>query len=239
MYSIDKTFLESVFRNMPDDELMTALTTKASDYSTEALQVALKEAKGRNLQLPDEKWYDILMYDGKDDGPETKEWYYALDGKRRGPVSTNRLRNLYRNQYIFEDTNVWKSGMKDWIRLSQTDVLDRQDVPPPLTGRDTGNTLAWILAFVPVISAIILYLIAGVAGIRSVYSWIVPILLNSVLCVWDVQYLKKAGHNTKELLLWGFILIPVYLFRRAFLLKQGKGYAVIWCVVFVLSMFLS
>jgi hypothetical protein len=43
--------------------------------------------------------------------------------------------------------------------------------------------------------------------------------------------LKRAGHDIK---MWVVFLVPVYLWKRAEVLKQGKGYFILWIVLAVL-----
>ncbi|MNN23337.1 hypothetical protein D3C81_1367320 [compost metagenome] len=67
--------------------------------------------------------------------------------------------------------------------------------------------------------------------------WFITTILNTILCIIDERKIKKAGYNTKEMLLWAIFIIPVYLFRRAHLLKQKSVYAIVWCITFVILIF--
>ena len=168
---------------------------------------------------------------------EAKEWYYAMNGERIGAISKSELLNLYKNEKIFIGTKVWKSGMADWVELGQTDLIEKSNLPPPLKGTDINNTLVWILAFVPIIGTVLEYLISGAIGATSGSLWVVSVILNCILCITDKRKLKKAGYNTKQLMLWAIFLVPIYLFRRAYLLKQKNVYAIVWCVTFAILLF--
>jgi hypothetical protein len=42
------------------------------------------------------------------------QWFYLIDGHRRGPVSPSELRSLAGRGELGEGDFVWKEGMKDW-----------------------------------------------------------------------------------------------------------------------------
>ncbi|MEF2965848.1 DUF4339 domain-containing protein [Paenibacillus sp. M1] len=167
----------------------------------------------------------------------TKEWFYALRGERLGPVSRHELLDLYKSEKVFLTTKVWKSGMSEWADISQTDLIDLSSEPPPLKAEDINNTLVWILAFTPILGTLLEYIISGAIGAASGSLWFITLVLNTILCVNDKRKLKKAGYNTKAMLFWAIFLVPVYLFRRAHLLKQKNVYAIVWCITFVIMTF--
>lgn len=175
---------------------------------------------------------DIALSDQKNE-----QWYYALNGERHGPVSRLELLNLYKNEKVFLGTKVWKSGMPEWADISHTDLIDKSTEPPPLKGEDINNTLVWILAFTPILGTLLEYIIAGAIGVASGSLWFITTILNTILCIIDERKIKKAGYNTKEMLVWAIFFIPVYLFRRAHLLKQKSIYAIVWCITFVIMIF--
>jgi hypothetical protein len=186
------------------------------------------------VEVSDKEIYDYLINLIRENQTDDKsEWFYILNGKRSGPVTTDRIKNMYADGIISYNTKVWQKGYPDWVEFRYTNLINFADTPPPLTGKDVKNTLMWILAFTPLFYAIINNSI-------EYYSMIIiTILLNSILCIVDERKLKKAGHDTKELLVWAFILIPVYIFRRASLLKQKKSYAIVWCLFFLIYLFSS
>lgn len=51
---------------------------------------------------------------------DDRQWYYAADGQRVGPVGENDLRALAARGQVTADTLVWSDGMMDWqpLRLS-------------------------------------------------------------------------------------------------------------------------
>ncbi len=169
---------------------------------------------------------------------EVNEWYYVVNGKRLGPVSKSQITELYKTEQISLFTKVWHNDMKEWQELGSVGIIEKDNfLPPPLLGNDISNTTVWFLAFAPIIGTIIEYIISGAIGAASGSLWFVTAILNSVLCIYDERKLRKAGHNTKNQLVWAIFLVPVYLFRRASLLKQRNYYAITWCIVFALVVF--
>ncbi len=168
---------------------------------------------------------------------DSEEWYYASNGQKIGAVSKSDLLNLYKAENITLSTRVWTTGMSDWIELGQTDLIKKVNTPPPLKGNDINNTLVWILAFVPILGTVLEYLISGAIGVTSASLWFVTVILNTVLCIIDQRKLKRAGYQIKELLVWAIFLVPVYLFRRAYILKQKNIYAIVWCLTFAILLF--
>ncbi len=53
-------------------------------------------------------------------------WYYALDGQQKGPVSDSQLEELLRSGSINPATLVWRTGMTEWQPLT----MARAGTPP-------------------------------------------------------------------------------------------------------------
>ncbi len=75
------------------------------------------------------------------------EWYYVVDGDRRGPVSDEQLDSLVQQGEINARTLVWKEGMADWLALqevqSRRSATDESSTGPliwcDLCGRQVGQ----------------------------------------------------------------------------------------------------
>ncbi|HOF62532.1 MAG TPA: DUF4339 domain-containing protein [Candidatus Latescibacteria bacterium] len=165
------------------------------------------------------------------------EWYYELNGERKGPVPRNKIQDLLNQGTLSRESKVWQKGMNDWVALAQTDFAVTTDVPPPLTGSAVKNDIVWALAFAPLYG---LWIEQAVAlGIDEDVSnlWFITLGINIGLSYFDEKRLKKAGHNTEAMgAAW---LVPVYLFKRAEVLKQKNSYFIVWCVMFVLMLIAS
>jgi len=62
-------------------------------------------------------------------------------------------------------------------------------------------------------------------------------IANSIFCILDAKRLNSDGHQSPNLA-W-LLLIPVYLWQRASLLKQAPHHFWVWIVAFILSVLLS
>ncbi len=57
------------------------------------------------------------------------EWFYRVDGKKTGPISSNDLKAFYKAKAITTDTLVRREGMADWQPLQQ--FVKGAPPPPP------------------------------------------------------------------------------------------------------------
>ena len=164
---------------------------------------------------------------------ENTKWYYAEKGKQIGPVTSDAIKALVVDGKINQDTSVW-NGKGDWKPARTTELsslFERpSDVPPPLMGADVDNKYVWLVVAVPLIGLVI-ELMAG-KELTMVY-----VALNIALCLFDGRKLKAAGHMAPGNI-WAF-LVPVYLWKRAGMLKQSKLCFWAWIVTFSLSIFLA
>lgn len=177
------------------------------------------------------------------------EWHYEEKGMRRGPVAELAITQLIKEGKLTYGNMVWKKGLKDWIKLEDSDLKIHlnDDQPPPLTGDMVNNTLVWILAFAPIIGLFIGYIVACrefsgfseqtiLNEVRNGRYWYIVLALNLGLAYFDEMRLRQAGHNTDKFkgMTW---LVPVYLYQRAKALKQNNAYFITWIVCFILMFF--
>lgn len=69
--------------------------------------------------------------------PVAVSYYYAADGQQQGPVSFQRLQELFASRAVNRDTLVWKQGLAEWTALKEVDELKSflgGNTPPPLPG---------------------------------------------------------------------------------------------------------
>lgn len=163
------------------------------------------------------------------------EWHYEANGVRSGPVSESAIRDLIATNKLGRSSYVWSKGMADWMTI-ETTPFSRQfaDTPPPLTGAAVNNTLVWWLAFAPLLGLMLAEFLAGASGKDVAGFWWTTLVLNVALSIADEKKLKKAGHDTAAMGM--AFIVPVYLFKRAKVLKQSNSYFIVWVVLFVLSL---
>ncbi len=164
------------------------------------------------------------------------EWHYAEKGLRKGPVPKEKIQELLSEGLLDNESKLWKEGMADWLSLKDTEFKVNIVTPPPLYGESVSNTIVWILAFAPIIGTFLEFIYAGTQYDNSIdvhYAvtngdyFYISLGLNVALCVMDETMLRLAGHKTKKLT-WWIWLVPVYLFQRAKVTKTGLGYFWTW-----------
>ena len=67
--------------------------------------------------------------------PTQSLYHYAVSGQQMGPVSIDRLKELFASRTINRDSLVWKQGMDHWAALKDVDELKSflgGSTPPPL-----------------------------------------------------------------------------------------------------------
>jgi len=168
---------------------------------------------------------------------EAPSWYYVLNGKRIGPVPDACITQLLGEGTIDNGTLVWRNGFNDWIPIAETSLRKTITGPPPLTGSAVNNSLAWTVAFAPIIGTLLAYVIAQANNSDPANLWFITLALNITLCLIDDHLLSKAGHDTKKFGAWAW-LVPVYLYKRATALKQSLAYFTTWMICFFVSLFL-
>jgi membrane protease subunit (stomatin/prohibitin family) len=67
--------------------------------------------------------------------PVQAMYYYAANGQQLGPVSFDKLKELFANRTINRDSLVWKQGLTGWTALKEIEELKAflgGSTPPPL-----------------------------------------------------------------------------------------------------------
>ena len=62
-------------------------------------------------------------------------YHYALDGQQLGPVTYEKLKELFASRTINRDTLIWKQGLTNWTALQEIEELKAflgGSTPPPL-----------------------------------------------------------------------------------------------------------
>ena len=179
--------------------------------------------------------------------PEMKgsdQWFYEEKGERQA-IDEQKIVTFIRSGKLTYGSLVWKKGLDSWIQIEKTEFLKHlhEVSPPPLTGASVNNTLVWLLAFAPILGYLMEAFVAGAVGgsalqvenaMRENHYWYLTVILNIALSLFDEKRLKKAGHDTSRFKGW-VLIVPVYLYQRAKLLKQSLAYFIVWIVSFALT----
>ena len=69
------------------------------------------------------------------------EWFYALDGNRRGPVPERNLIEKIKSGELGRNSKIWKKGLPKWILLENTPFREflPEAGPPPLPKEPAAN----------------------------------------------------------------------------------------------------
>jgi hypothetical protein len=185
-------------------------------------------------------------------------WWYEFNGEHKGPVNEEEIVKLINLGVVKSENLVWKQGTEHWVQLKNSPFSEnfKNDKPPPITGDAVNNTLVWWLAFAPLIGQVLegffLELFypepkVDYDNINSIENythylthtnfnafWFVTLALNFYLSFQDEKKLQKAGYDTGKL--GSTFLIPVYLFKRAEMLKQNNAYFWVWLILFILTL---
>lgn len=207
------------------------------DYQNDAIIVATylydKNAKSDDEILEHQK--SVSMKSSRE-----KIWYYSCDGERQGPISTEEIVHMYEQGFMQDTSAVWKEGFDDWKRLDQTEIdlsNTKKMVPPPVKVEDMNNKAIILLLFVPILSTLIQFLIAGIFYIDVSKLWWIAYGLNTLCCSIDYYQIKKAGYNPNKLMVAFLLLIPLYIYKRMELVKGKKWLmSVIWIIVLVIDL---
>jgi hypothetical protein len=175
------------------------------------------------------------------------DWHY-LDGSgsKTGPISLPQMEALAKSEKIDRNTHVWKQGMKEWQPLRETELssLFAESLPPPVPAALVNNSLVWIVAFIPLITAIAEAALTGPSPNYLGYTipapkvhipWFVIWPIYAGICLWDDRILRKSGYSTRAMAWFAVLLVPVYLFMRAKKLKQRPYYGFVWIVCLIIA----
>ncbi len=104
--------------------------------------------------------------------------------------------------------------------------------------QELSDKWVWTLACVPILGMILESIFLNVIGDSTGYAGTaIFVILNIIFITLDMKELNNKNFNPDGWLWLGVLLVPVYLFVRASKTNKKYGYAITWCVLFVLSLF--
>lgn len=161
------------------------------------------------------------------------EWFYISSNARSGPYQLEAMINFIQMGQITKETLVWKKGMYNWLPASQTELEQAlRNTVPPMPKDIISNKYAWSLATVPI-------LVSWFVEMLGFSFWVITIstiALNIIFLMLDSDELNKSGLNVDSWMWMGVVLVPAYLFVRASKTNKKYGYAITWCIMFVLDL---
>ena len=122
---------------------------------------------------------------------QDKNWYYSFNGETQGPVSETELLKMLETGYINESTMVWKQGFQGWVTIEQAGISIPKNNAAVV--KKISNKPIVFLVFVPIISSLLQYLLAGWFEISADKLVWIAYILNVIFCLIDYSSVKKAG----------------------------------------------
>jgi len=144
-------------------------------------------------------------------------------------VTQEALLTLVAESKLFRNSLVWRKGLSNWIRLDQAE-LPLND-PPPLQENAIQDWIVWLMAFAP----IFLRILQTAVGYSGAIAFGVAFISYAVLASIDLQNIKKAGNDPGALGQGWVFFVPVYLWKRAKLLRQSQAYFWVFIGALVVS----
>lgn len=161
------------------------------------------------------------------------EWFYISNNVRSGPYQLETMINFVQTGQVTKETLVWKKGMYNWLPASQTELEQAlRNTVPPMPKDIVSNKFAWSLATVPI-------LVSWFVEMLGFPFWVITIstiALNIIFLMLDSDELNKSGLNVNSWMWMGVVLVPAYLFVRASKTNKQYGYAITWCIMFILNL---
>ena len=162
-------------------------------------------------------------------------WYYSFNGETQGPVSETELLKMLETGYINESTMVWKQGFQGWVTIGQAGISIPKNNAAVV--KKISNKPIVFLVFVPIISSLLQYLLAGWNQISADRLFYIAYMLNFVCCLIDYSRVKKAGYDMSKLNLVFLFFLPLYIYRRVQLVNGRKWtLTILWTAILIIDM---
>lgn len=169
-------------------------------------------------------------------------WHYELSGERLGPVTAEKIKDLYDKGRLNRDTLVWHGPFgSTWKKLG--DVYQEFGIdggPPPLPQKPLSDFWAWLLALSTLTYAIVEAVSKDWQAELSspVAPIVITFFINCVFVYFDQQTIEKSNRNpeNKTLAFW-IIIIPIYLLVRAKIVGRGAYLLVVWLITTVILVY--
>lgn len=137
----------------------------------------------------------------------------------------------YEQKHPLEESNLEEIVEEQEGADTLQEIIDVTETASDKSSEKIGSVAEEKAATSPL--AIICVVIAPIAGIFFEYGFWLFLLIGIGFCYWDESILYHSGYDT--LSLTKTYLIPVYLFKRARLLKRGMEYFVLWFFSFFIG----
>lgn len=103
-----------------------------------------------------------------------------------------------------------------------------------MTSKITKYNLIWVLSIAPILGLLLQALVSNLMAFDFHISFFIVLILNWGLAFQDMFRLRENGTNVSKL--GSPIIIPIYLFKRAKLMKRFPIYSIIWSMSFIVML---
>jgi hypothetical protein len=114
----------------------------------------------------------------------------------------------------------------------QVPTTPRPDASAPRTRDHDETAFAWTLAVLPLLWLPVDYFAPAFSAATG--TIIAAIVLNGALATADSK--RLAGRSINVSPMWGWLLVPVYLFQRTARASSTPLIPIVWCATFALSL---
>jgi hypothetical protein len=187
---------------------------------------------------------DELAGSSKQEHSMETQWYYKKRDARIGPVAEGEMIKLFHSREIGRSTLVGRQqndqSPTEWRLFWASGILGPEELtPPPLRPSLAADRYAWLIAILPfILSTGDLIRKALVKGATYEPAIILASLFCYGLLAWlDQNKLLQLGYAGAEdrLSVWRALLVPVYLWKRANIVQQGKWQVWVWVAMVTLG----
>lgn len=75
-----------------------------------------------------------------DSKTELNIWYYAIGYTKIGPISEDKMHELYGSSKLTPETLVWTKGFDKWVPISEVEQFKSNATPPPIYPNQVHNS---------------------------------------------------------------------------------------------------
>ena len=118
---IQEEVIQETVTDEPETQKVTEDEIETQDEVKEDSE-SLEETSETNEEDTVEEVQEETKETKEEETHSNKIWYYVSNNQSVGPFSVEEMEDLIENKTIYGNTYVWKSGLKDWIYLKNSDL---------------------------------------------------------------------------------------------------------------------
>ncbi|MBB2905807.1 hypothetical protein FHR76_002189 [Rhizobium sp. RAS22] len=166
------------------------------------------------------------------------EWYYTINGAKKGPVAVEALKNLFTEGTVNNDTLIWRNGFgSSWKKMGEVEELSDHAEPPPVPTSAINNTWIWMLAVVPLLGYCFEEVLSESYGPLPDKAVLIGYFIaNITFIILDQKKVEASGRSGISSF-FGALLVPFYIFTRNKRIGTNQTTLFVWIAGFLLATF--